>query len=78
MLGFDPLYLANEGKVIMVVGRNDADAVLEQLKKDPYGKDAAIIGVITDNHRGRVVMETVVGGNRVLEILTGDQLPRIC
>ena len=78
MLGFDPQYLANEGKVVMIVARDDADAVLEKMKKDRYGNDSAIIGEITDRHPGRVVMETVIGGNRVLEILTGDQLPRIC
>lgn len=78
MLGFDPVYIANEGKMVMVVSGKDSDAVLKALKKHKYGKDAAVIGEITINHPGRVVMESVVGGNRIIEMLAGDQLPRIC
>lgn len=78
LLGFDPLYVANEGKVMMVVGREDADKVLEQMKSHPLGKKAAIIGEVTDSHPGVAWLNTVVGGKRIIEMLSGQQLPRIC
>ncbi|MBN2639880.1 MAG: hydrogenase expression/formation protein HypE [Bacteroidales bacterium] len=78
LLGFDPLYVANEGKVVMIVSKNDADAVLNQLKKHPLGKDASIIGFVTDEYAGKAWMETIVGGKRIIEMLSGQQLPRIC
>lgn len=78
LLGFDPLYVANEGKVVMVVGKNDAEKVLQSLKRNGAGKQAAIIGEVTDTHHGRAWLQTIVGGKRIIEMLSGQQLPRIC
>ncbi len=78
ILGFDPLYIANEGKLVAVVSSSSADVVLAAMKEHPLGKDAAIIGEVTEGPKGRVLLETPVGNKRVLDMLTGDQLPRIC
>ncbi|MFK5854661.1 MAG: hydrogenase expression/formation protein HypE [Bacteroidota bacterium] len=78
LLGFDPLYVANEGKVVMIVGSEDAEKVLESMKKSPFGKEASIIGEISEDHKGMAWLETIVGGKRVIEMLSGQQLPRIC
>ncbi|MFA4851907.1 MAG: hydrogenase expression/formation protein HypE [Bacteroidales bacterium] len=78
IFGFDPLYMANEGKVVMVVGRNDAEKVLKVLKEDDFGKNAAIIGEVTESNKGMVVMNTGIGGRRIIDMLAGEQLPRIC
>jgi len=78
LLGFDPIYVANEGKVVMVVARDDADKVLDIMKKHPLGKESAAIGTITADHVGKAWLQTVVGGKRVIEMLSGQQLPRIC
>jgi hydrogenase expression/formation protein HypE len=78
LLGFDPLYLANEGKVVMVVKAESADEIVEYMKSLPYGSDAAVVGEITDAHPGRVVLKTGIGGSRILDMPVGDQLPRIC
>jgi hydrogenase expression/formation protein HypE len=78
ILGLDPLYLANEGKIVAVVPREDGEAALAALKSHPYGKDSAIIGEINDHRAGRVVMQTVFGGRRIVDMLVGEQLPRIC
>jgi hydrogenase expression/formation protein HypE len=78
VFGYDPLYIANEGKVVVLVDGSDAVAVLECLKADPLGSSADIIGTITSSHARQVVMKTTVGGNRMLDMLTGEQLPRIC
>ena len=78
LLGFDPLYVANEGKVVMVVASEDADKVVEAIKANPYGKGASIIGEVTDSHHGMAWMDTIVGGKRIIEMLSGQQLPRIC
>ncbi|MCD6305407.1 MAG: hydrogenase expression/formation protein HypE [Deltaproteobacteria bacterium] len=78
LLGLDPLYLANEGKCLMVVDPDDADALLGTLKQEKYGKKAAIIGEVSDKNPGRVLLKTRVGGARILTMLTGEQLPRIC
>jgi hydrogenase expression/formation protein HypE len=78
LLGFDPIYVANEGKVVMVVDGIDAEKVLESLKKFPEGAQAAIIGEITGEHPGTAWLETSVGGKRIIEMLSGQQLPRIC
>ncbi len=78
MLGYDPLYLANEGKVIMVVAREEADKVLGIMKNHPLGTRAAIIGELTGLHPGTVVLQTAIGGSRILQPLAGEQLPRIC
>jgi hydrogenase expression/formation protein HypE len=77
-LGFDPLYVANEGKLLAFVPADQADHVLTVIRQSPYGKDACIIGEVTDDHPGRVFMRTRIGGERIVDMLTGEQLPRIC
>jgi hydrogenase expression/formation protein HypE len=78
LLGFDPLYLANEGKVVMAAPLEDAEKIVEQWRDDPLGKNSAIIGRVVDEHPGKVVMQTEVGGRRIVDMLSGEQLPRIC
>jgi len=78
LLGFDPLYVANEGKLLAFVAAEDADAVLEAMRSDQYGREACLIGEVTADHPGRVVLETRIGGRRIVDMLTGEQLPRIC
>ena len=78
LLGFDPLYLANEGKLLAFVSAENTDAVLQAVRSDPGGKDAAVIGEVTDDHPGRVFLKTRIGGKRVVDMLAGEQLPRIC
>jgi hydrogenase expression/formation protein HypE len=78
VFGFDPLYLANEGKVVMVVAKEAAQEVLQKLRVHPLGAEAAIIGSVTANPPGKVLMETAVGGTRLLDMLAGEMLPRIC
>ena len=78
VFGFDPVYLANEGKVVMVAGSEDAEKVLKIMRQDEYGKEAAIIGEVTEKNIGMVVMNTGVGGKRIIDMLAGEQLPRIC
>ncbi|MCU0592972.1 MAG: hydrogenase expression/formation protein HypE [Desulfobacterales bacterium] len=78
LLGLDPLYLANEGKLIAFVAPEDADAVLAAMRRDPYGRDAVLIGDVTAEYPGKVFMDTRIGGTRIVDMLTGEQLPRIC
>jgi hydrogenase expression/formation protein HypE len=78
ILGFDPLYIANEGKMIIIAGSDDTDKILDVLHKNKYGKDAAVIGEVTSAHKGRVILKTRLGASRILDMLTGDLLPRIC
>lgn len=78
ILGLDPLYIANEGKVIAVVENDKASSILSKMKKHPLGKESAIIGEITKENIGKVVLETIIGGSRIIDRLVGDQLPRIC
>jgi hydrogenase expression/formation protein HypE len=78
ILGLDPLYVANEGKLLAIVAARDVDPVLNALRTHSLGKDAAVIGVVTDEHSGMVMMKTRVGGTRVVDMLSGEQLPRIC
>lgn len=78
MLGFDPLYLANEGKVIAIIPANETDQALAALKKHPYGKDAAIIGSVRSADPGTVILQTPYGSSRILSMLAGEILPRIC
>ena len=82
LLGIDPLYAANEGKLLACVGPDDAEAVLKVIRANRYGQDASIIGEIlaesTDSGRGRVFMKTSIGGTRIIDMLAGEQLPRIC
>jgi len=78
VLGLDPLYVANEGKLIALVTREMANVVLEQMRQHPLGQDAAIIGEVVQTHPGMVLMKTEIGGTRVLDVMFGEQLPRIC
>ncbi len=78
ILGLDPLYVANEGKLLAVVGADDADTVLRAMRSHSLGREAAIIGEVTSDHHGLVLMKTRVGGTRVVDMLSGEQLPRIC
>jgi len=78
LLGFDPLYIANEGKLIAFVNDNHTREVLSVIQEDDHGKDACIIGEVVSEHRGKVVMKTRIGGTRIIDMLTGGQLPRIC
>ncbi len=78
LLGFDPLYVANEGKVVLIAGQEDADAVLEAMRNHPLGRESAVIGEIVETHPGTVVLKTQVGGRRIVDMLSGAQLPRIC
>jgi len=78
ILGFDQLYIANEGKVIVVVDASDAYHVLNSMRKIKTGRTTEIIGEISSDHKGKVVLRTKSGGKRILDELIGDQLPRIC
>ncbi|BAM00480.1 MULTISPECIES: hydrogenase expression/formation protein HypE [Caldilinea] len=78
MLGMDPVYIANEGKLVAVVAPEAADVVLEAMQRHPLGAKAAIIGRITAEHPGVVVARTGIGGSRVVDMQVGEQLPRIC
>ena len=78
ILGLDPLYLANEGKILAVVSPDQADRALTILRSLPEGKEAAAIGRVTTSHPGKVILKTPLGGTRILAKLAGDQLPRIC
>lgn len=78
ILGLDPLYLANEGKILAVVPAGETEAALAALRAHPLGREAAVIGEVTGERPGRVVMRTRFGGERIVDMLVGDQLPRIC
>lgn len=78
LLGFDPFYVANEGKFIIVVDKNDSDKALKIMQKHPLGKDSAIIGNFTAEHPGKGWIHTSIGGKRMIDMLAGEQLPRIC
>ncbi len=78
LLGFDPLYIANEGKLLAFVPTPDVEAVLAAMKPDSCGQDACIIGEVVEDNPGKVFMQTRIGGSRIVDMLTGEQLPRIC
>ena len=78
MLGLDPLYCANEGKLLAVVAPEDAERAAEIMRGTEAGRNAAVIGKVTEDHPGKLVMNTSFGGRRILQKLTGAQLPRIC
>ncbi|HVN16830.1 MAG TPA: hydrogenase expression/formation protein HypE [Anaerolineales bacterium] len=78
MLGFDPLYIANEGKLICFVPREDAENVLKAMRAMKYGEEALIIGEVTAEPQGRVLLKTALGSKRVVDMLAGEMLPRIC
>jgi len=78
ILGLDPLYIANEGKLIIILPEKEAIKVIEAMRQHPLGREASIIGKITSEHPGIVRMTTSIGSSRIIDMLTGDQLPRIC
>ena len=78
LLGLDPLYLANEGKLVAVVPSGTAEAALAALRAHPLGRDAVVIGEVHEEEAGRVIMRTLMGGTRIVDMLVGEQLPRIC
>jgi hypothetical protein len=78
ILGLDPLHVANEGKLVAIVPAEHADEILAAMRAHPLGRDAFLIGEVTANHPGYVLMKTRIGGSRVVDMLAGEQLPRIC
>ena len=78
ILGLDPLYVANEGKLLAIVPPGEAGAVLAAMRSHPLATEATVIGEVTAEHPGFVLMKTRVGGTRVVDMLSGEQLPRIC
>jgi hydrogenase expression/formation protein HypE len=78
MLGFDPLYIANEGKVLAIVAQEDAGAVLEAMQRTQYGEESVVVGRIEAEPKGRVLMRTAIGTTRIVDLLAGEMLPRIC
>lgn len=78
IFGFDPLHAANEGKVIMIISDEDSEKAINILKQNKYGENSAIIGEITESNQGKVILETEIGGRRIIDMLAGEQLPRIC
>jgi len=78
LLGLDPIYVANEGKMVAVVDPADANKILACMKKNNYGRDAVIIGEVTNEHQGKLVMKTKLGPSRIVDMLSGELLPRIC
>ncbi|AHV97390.1 hydrogenase expression/formation protein HypE [Paenibacillus sabinae] len=78
MLGMDPLYIANEGKAVLIVDGAQAERAMELLRSHPNGQDATVIGEVVADHPGKVYMRTLAGGHRIIDMLVGDQLPRIC
>lgn len=78
MLGFDPLYIANEGKLLAIISQEDVENVLAVMRKTRYGENAAVIGVVEDSPQGRVLLKTGLGSTRIVDVLAGEMLPRIC
>jgi hydrogenase expression/formation protein HypE len=78
MLGLDPLYVANEGKALVFVAPEDADLVLNAMRQHHLGREACVIGEVVSEHPERVVLQTGIGGRRIVDMLSGEQLPRIC
>ncbi len=78
LLGLDPLYVANEGKLVAIVAEEAADAVLDRMRGNGLGREACIIGTVREGHAGMVTMRTAFGSSRIVDLLAGDQLPRIC
>lgn len=78
LYGFDPLYIANEGKMVVIVSESKSDETLRFLQKSDFGKKALVIGRVIEKNPGKVVMKTHIGGSRIISMLAGEQLPRIC
>ena len=78
ILGLDPLYVANEGKLIAIVASEAADSLVGRMRANPLGRDACVIGEVIGEPEGIVSMLTSFGGTRIVDMLAGEQLPRIC
>ena len=78
ILGLDPLYVANEGKLLAIVARDAAEEALALLRAHPLGAAAAVIGEVVDDHRGHVAVRSAIGGLRLVDMPAGEPLPRIC
>jgi hydrogenase expression/formation protein HypE len=78
MLGLDPLYVANEGKLLAVVSAELAPRILERMQSHPLGRESRMIGQVLEGPQGMVLMKTLIGGTRIVDTLFGEQLPRIC
>ena len=78
LLGLDPLYVANEGKLLAIVDRDDAARTVDAMRRHPEGREARVIGEVVDDAQALVVLRTAVGGHRIVDMLQGEQLPRIC
>jgi hydrogenase expression/formation protein HypE len=78
MLGLDPLYVANEGKLLAIVAPAAAERILEAMHRHPLGRNARIIGTVRESHPAMVTLRTRLGTSRIVDLLSGDQLPRIC
>jgi hydrogenase expression/formation protein HypE len=78
LLGLDPLYVANEGKLIAIVAPEKAEAILAAMRSQEYGREAAVIGKVVSEHRGLVTARTGIGGRRIVDVPAGELLPRIC
>jgi len=78
MLGFDPLYIANEGKLLAIISQEDVEKVLAVMRKTRYGENATVIGVVEDSPQGRLLLKTGLGSTRIVDVLAGEMLPRIC
>ena len=78
LLGFDPFYVANEGKIILVASSEDVDKIISVMNKNEFGKNCAVIGEVVENHNGKAVLKTGIGGKRIIDMLADEQLPRIC
>lgn len=78
IFGYDPLYMANEGKVMIVVEDKAAEAIVDKMRSTDLGKDACIVGEVTNDAHGRVRIQSVIGGSRIVDMLSGEMLPRIC
>jgi hydrogenase expression/formation protein HypE len=78
ILGFEPLHIANEGKVLIVASQAEGNHILEIMQNNILGRESAVIGQVTSDHPGKVVLKTETGGRRIIDSLTGDPLPRIC
>ena len=78
ILGFDPLFFANEGKMVLFCPQNQAQTVVNIMRDNPFGKNAAIIGEVSEEKKGRLILETIIGGKRQIDLPAGELLPRIC
>ena len=78
ILGFDPLYIANEGKLLAIVDANEADVILAAMQSERYGREAVIVGEVEQEPKARVLMKTEIGSTRIVDMMAGEILPRIC